>query len=92
MKDLPNYKEIKTNEGHYTGQYNGARNGYGIMHYVDSSVYTGEWKNNSRHGKGKYIYPDKNEYDGSWENNLPQGYGKFTLVSGINIVLKHRRN
>jgi hypothetical protein len=52
VNEYQNYKEFRTGDGRYRGQVenkdNFVRNGYGIMEYNDSSIYTGHWKKDKR--------------------------------------------
>jgi hypothetical protein len=52
LSEYLNYKEIRIPEGFYKGQVEGAnslvRNGYGMMEYIDKSVYLGNWKKDKR--------------------------------------------
>jgi hypothetical protein len=52
LKEYQNYKEIRIQEGFYKGQVESSnsilRNGYGMMEYIDKSVYLGYWKKDKR--------------------------------------------
>jgi len=55
--------------------------GYGVMNYVDGSLFEGEWN----HGKstyGKMTFPDGVTYEGSIKDELRNGRGVVKLADG----------
>ena len=67
----------------YEGQWkNSTRNGYGIEHYEEGSIYIGTFLNGKKHGIGVYKWKDKSSYEGEWTNNYINGYGKYIYSDG----------
>ena len=67
----------------YEGQWkNSTRNGYGIEHYEEGSIYTGTFLNGKKDGIGVYKWIDKSSYEGEWTNNYINGYGKYIYSDG----------
>lgn len=58
------------------------RDGAGIMHYEDGSVYEGIWKMGQRQGKGRLIQPNGDCYSGDWRDDKAWGRGKHTNLEG----------
>lgn len=58
------------------------RDGAGIMHYEDGSVYEGLWKMGQRQGKGRLIQPNGDCYSGEWRDDKAWGRGKHTNLEG----------
>ena len=58
------------------------REGTGIMHFSNGSVYEGEWQGDKMHGKGKLTYANGSSYDGQFENGQYCGDGTLTFSDG----------
>ena len=61
----------------YTGSFTSSfrMEGIGTLHYLDNSVYTGEFLNNTRHGLGTYTFATGEEYTGEFSCNSMTGKG-----------------
>jgi hypothetical protein len=53
--------------------------GYGVMNYVDGSLFEGEW-NHGKTKSGKMTFPDGVTYEGGFKNDLRHGKGVVTLA------------
>ncbi len=58
------------------------KNGYGIEHYKDKSVYKGLFFRGRKHGLGTYKWTDGSSYEGEWDNNTLKGYGIYKFADG----------
>jgi hypothetical protein len=78
--------------GSYKGQMAGdLANGYGVMKYLDGSIYSGNWLYGSKHGLGKYIDPyECVTYEGSFHNDATNGVGviEFREVGSVSGVFE----
>lgn len=43
-----------------------AKEGYGVLLYVNGERYEGYWKNDKAHGKGTLTYAQGDKYSGDW--------------------------
>jgi hypothetical protein len=61
----------------YEGNFNGFRNGEGLIVYENEDQYIGKWKNYLREGHGKFICKNGDLYEGEFYFNLLHGEGEF---------------
>lgn len=65
----------------YAGCFeNGQRHGPGIMLFVDSTSYEGEWTAGTPQGHGKEIYPDGSTYTGQFQHDTRHGLGAYAFA------------
>lgn len=80
-KDLP----IEFNDGTvYKGSWNfqGKKQGYGMLIKQDGSKYEGFWNNDKIDGKGRYIDCKGNYYEGEWKDGKANGQGTLCVENG----------
>lgn len=58
------------------------KDGLGIMHYQNESVYEGYWIMGVRHGNGRLIHRNGDCFQGEWKDDQANGFGKFTNFQG----------
>jgi hypothetical protein len=91
------YGEYEFN-GHYSGWYRGNKlkgyvpHGRGRMHYLNGSVYTGQWDNGKMHGNGMIRWEDGAVYKGQWVEGKRTGYGSYTWSNGDRYVGRWKDN
>ena len=68
----------------YEGEWNedGKRDGRGMQHWPDGSVYEGYWKDGMAHGKGRLIHTDGVIQDGDWVADKAHGFGIYIHADG----------
>lgn len=54
-------------------------------HFVNKSVYVGQWLGDHKHGFGVHIWADKSKYEGNWKFSKAYGHGKFTFSDGDSV-------
>jgi hypothetical protein len=72
----------------YYGQLNevGERHDYDIYHYLDSSIYLGQWLNNTCTGEGIYQASNGDIYRGRFINGLMYDIGSRTSFDGHKYI------
>jgi len=73
----------------YTGEWNavtGVREGRGIQHWPDGSVYEGLWERDRANGKGRLVHANGDVYEGQWVDDKAQGRGVYVHVDGSRYV------
>jgi hypothetical protein len=54
----------------YEGAFlNDARNGFGILYYVDGSQFKGQFQNDTACGRGRFVTPEGDSVEGMWDGN-----------------------
>ena len=66
LKSSEKYKKRRYTDAKYFGEVNSEnqREGSGIMLYLSTRYYEGEWRNDLRNGFGREIYDTGNIYEG----------------------------
>mmetsp|Transcript_10390 Transcript_10390/g.11476 ORF Transcript_10390/g.11476 Transcript_10390/m.11476 type:complete len:198 (-) Transcript_10390:60-653(-) len=93
-------KGIRFQDGHgitggtYYGTVNrhGKRDGQGIMHHDDRSLYEGSWENDKRNGSGTLHYSSGSELHTWWVDNTIHGSGTYYYPDGRIDLRKYRHN
>ena len=66
--------------------------GYGIIHFNDNRVYTGQWINNKMHGYGEFHWPDGRKYRGYYKNDKKDGFGILYWPSSKKVFIGFWKN
>ena len=72
------------NKDGYSGEWNkqGEKEGRGIEHRPDGSIYEGYWSQDMPNGRGRITRPEGETYEGSWKDGMQHGDGKATAPDG----------
>ena len=90
MDDHSSHSSDSNEDGHKKkDRYEGARNsttgfreGYGIMHYKNGTVYDGEWLANKQHGQGTATSINGDTYTGNWSHGKRHEQGEMQYSDG----------
>ena len=50
------------------------QNGHGIEHWIDGSIYEGEFKNGKKHGIGHFTWSDGSSYEGQFVEKIGRAH------------------
>jgi hypothetical protein len=72
----------------YSGSFNRSwqREGYGVLHLLDGSLYEGFFKANQMQGRGRLLNSEGFCYEGDFEQNKANGFGKYISLEGITYI------
>ena len=62
----------ESSAGSYPGGRPGVKEGFGVMHRTDGTVYDGKWKDDRPHGRGEEELEGEWRYEGNFEDGFPQ--------------------
>jgi 4-amino-4-deoxy-L-arabinose transferase-like glycosyltransferase len=69
----------------------GKKEGKGLSHYYDGSIYVGDFHENRREGIGKFIFQSGNYYIGEFKDNYEEGNGTMYMKAGGKITGEWKR-
>merc|ERR1711865_831115 len=64
------------------GSNHSTPSGFGMLVFMDGTVYRGDWESGVMNGFGKLVYPDGQQYEGNFVNAGRSGAGKQTFQDG----------
>ena len=59
-----------------------AKEGRGVLQYVDGERYDGEWRADKAHGQGTLTYASGDQYVGAWRDGMKDGDGRLQYANG----------
>lgn len=70
----------------------GREHGYGTMHFVDGSVYKGQFDHGTRTGLGTFVSGAGHKYIGQYVNGNREGYGTYYYANGDEYTGSYTNN
>lgn len=80
---VTNGRMTYTNGDIYEGYFEcGLRCGKGLMIYINTETYNGDWCLDEKQGEGIHKFQNGDIYEGHWQANIMNGIGKMIYASG----------